>query len=89
MSHKYYNEIDFFPFFISVSLRVSHNQVCKIHRTLKPDGGILVFLTGQNEVMALCRKLAKTFPKQKKSEKNKMPIKKSKDGKPKIDLDRY
>jgi len=48
----------------------------------------LVFLTGQNEVMTLCRKLAKTFPKQKKNE-NKKAMKKTKDGKPKIDLDRY
>jgi len=35
--------------------------VCKIHRQL-PDGGILVFLTGQQEVNAMCRKLRQTFP---------------------------
>ncbi|KAM6155291.1 putative ATP-dependent RNA helicase DHX37 [Rhynchocyon petersi] len=36
-------------------------KVCKIHRML-PAGGILVFLTGQAEVHALCRRLRKTFP---------------------------
>ncbi|XP_045152666.1 probable ATP-dependent RNA helicase DHX37 [Echinops telfairi] len=36
-------------------------KVCKIHRML-PPGGILVFLTGQAEVHAMCRRLRKTFP---------------------------
>ncbi|XP_062942073.1 probable ATP-dependent RNA helicase DHX37 isoform X2 [Cynocephalus volans] len=36
-------------------------KVCKIHRML-PAGGILVFLTGQAEVHALCRRLKKAFP---------------------------
>ncbi|XP_004690689.1 PREDICTED: probable ATP-dependent RNA helicase DHX37 [Condylura cristata] len=36
-------------------------KVCKIHRLL-PAGGILVFLTGQAEVHALCRRLRKAFP---------------------------
>ncbi|KAM9622967.1 putative ATP-dependent RNA helicase DHX37 [Trichechus inunguis] len=36
-------------------------KVCKIHRML-PAGGILVFLTGQAEVHALCRRLRRTFP---------------------------
>lgn len=31
-------------------------QVCKIHRQL-PPGGILVFLTGQQEVEQLCKRL--------------------------------
>jgi len=39
----------------------AYRKVCKIHRQL-PDGGILVFLTGQREVNALCRKLRKSFP---------------------------
>lgn len=38
-----------------------YRKVCKIHRQL-PEGGILVFLTGQQEVNALCRKLRSTFP---------------------------
>ncbi|XP_069880986.1 probable ATP-dependent RNA helicase DHX37 [Dipodomys merriami] len=36
-------------------------KTCKIHRML-PAGGILVFLTGQAEVHALCRRLRKAFP---------------------------
>ena len=39
----------------------AYRKVCKIHRQL-PDGGILVFLTGQQEVNSLCRKLRQTFP---------------------------
>lgn len=35
--------------------------MCKIHRQLK-EGGILVFLTGQAEISALCRKLRRRFP---------------------------
>jgi ATP-dependent RNA helicase DHX37/DHR1 len=37
------------------------HKVAKIHKTL-PDGGILVFLTGQNEIHSLCRKLRNIFP---------------------------
>lgn len=48
----------------------SYRKVCKIHRQL-PDGGILVFLTGQQEVNALCRKLRQTFPGVKKTEESK------------------
>jgi len=36
-------------------------QVCKIHRS-QPDGGILVFVTGQQEVHTLCTKLRRAFP---------------------------
>ncbi|KAI8103074.1 hypothetical protein M9434_005859 [Picochlorum sp. BPE23] len=39
-------------------------KTCQIHRNL-PDGGILVFLTGQREVETLCSKLRKTFDKKK------------------------
>lgn len=39
----------------------AYRKICKIHRQL-PDGGILVFLTGQQEVNALCRKLRQSFP---------------------------
>eukprot|EP00111_Clytia_hemisphaerica_P023893 TCONS_00070372-protein len=66
-------------------------KVCKIHRTLKLDGGILVFLTGQNEVMALCRKLTRAFPKKKGNPEDGKPatkMKKTKDEKKKIDLDK-
>lgn len=36
-------------------------KACKIHAQL-PEGGILVFLTGQHEVNSLVRKLRKAFP---------------------------
>ena len=36
-------------------------KVCKIHNTL-PDGGILVFVTGQQEVNILVKKLRAKFP---------------------------
>lgn len=39
----------------------AYRKICKIHRRL-PDGGILVFLTGQQEVNLLCAKLRRTFP---------------------------
>lgn len=39
----------------------AYRKVCKIHQQL-PEGGILVFVTGQQEVLSLCRKLRKRFP---------------------------
>ncbi|KAI5803999.1 P-loop containing nucleoside triphosphate hydrolase protein [Peziza echinospora] len=39
----------------------AYRKICKIHRRL-PAGGILVFLTGQNEIQYLLKKLRKTFP---------------------------
>lgn len=36
-------------------------KVCKIHQRL-PQGGVLVFLTGQQEIEVLCRKLRAAFP---------------------------
>lgn len=36
-------------------------KVSKIHRRL-PPGGILVFMTGQQEIMALCKRLQRAFP---------------------------
>ena len=39
----------------------SLRKVCKIHREL-PEGGILVFVTGQQEVNTLVRKLRERFP---------------------------
>lgn len=39
----------------------SFKKVCKIHRKL-PPGGILVFLTGQNEITSVVKKLRKEFP---------------------------
>ncbi|XP_055380352.1 probable ATP-dependent RNA helicase kurz [Condylostylus longicornis] len=42
-------------------VKEAFKKVIKIHSKL-PDGGILVFLTGQLEVKVLCRKLKKAFP---------------------------
>ncbi|KAJ3077503.1 ATP-dependent RNA helicase dhx37 [Quaeritorhiza haematococci] len=42
----------------------AYKKVCKIHRRL-PRGGILVFLTGQQEIQVLVRKLRKRFSAQK------------------------
>ncbi|XP_068227873.1 probable ATP-dependent RNA helicase kurz [Palaemon carinicauda] len=47
-------------------LEEAYKKVCKIHRQL-PDGGILVFLTGQQEVNTLINRLRKTFPFHSKS----------------------
>lgn len=40
----------------------AYKKVCKIHARL-PQGGVLVFLTGQGEIQALCRKLEKRYRK--------------------------
>ncbi|WRT64167.1 uncharacterized protein IL334_001096 [Kwoniella shivajii] len=40
----------------------AYKKVCKIHARL-PPGGILVFMTGQNEIQGLCRKLDKQYGK--------------------------
>ncbi|CAG8619606.1 10750_t:CDS:10, partial [Cetraspora pellucida] len=36
-------------------------KICKVHTRL-PRGGILVFMTGQNEISILCKKLRNKFP---------------------------
>jgi HrpA-like RNA helicase len=48
-------------------LKETYRKVCQIHTKL-PSGGILVFLTGKQEILTLCRKLYRRFyPKQRKS----------------------
>lgn len=42
-------------------IEAAYKKVCRIHREL-PEGGILVFVTGREEVLRLCKKLRKTFP---------------------------
>ena len=42
-------------------LNEAFKKVCKIHKTL-PQGGILVFVTGQDEVNRLVKKLRQVFP---------------------------
>ena len=46
-------------------LNEAFRKVCKIHRTL-PEGGILVFVTGQDEVNRLVKKLRQTFSAKRK-----------------------
>lgn len=41
-------------------LEEAYKKVCKIHARL-PPGGVLVFLTGQDEINTLCRRLEKRF----------------------------
>jgi ATP-dependent RNA helicase DHX37/DHR1 len=41
----------------------AYKKTVKIHARL-PPGGILIFMTGQGEIQALCRKLEKRFGKQ-------------------------
>ncbi|KDO26422.1 hypothetical protein SPRG_08225 [Saprolegnia parasitica CBS 223.65] len=41
-------------------VHAAYQKVSKIHRKL-PDGAILVFLTGQREILQLCRKLRRTM----------------------------
>uniref|UniRef100_A0A2P2HYL0 RNA helicase n=3 Tax=Hirondellea gigas TaxID=1518452 RepID=A0A2P2HYL0_9CRUS len=43
-------------------VEAAYNKVCKIHRQL-PEGAILVFLTGQQEVNLVCKQLRATFPR--------------------------
>ncbi|KAL4223808.1 ATP-dependent RNA helicase dhx37 [Mactra antiquata] len=81
----------------------AYRKTCKIHKML-PEGGILIFVTGQQEVHTLCRKLKQTFPLDEKHDKShgagkdKTPTKgsrkseKNNDEKvelPKINLDNY
>lgn len=49
----------------------AYKKVCKIHSRL-PPGTILVFLTGQNEITGLCRKLDKRYGKGKQKGKGKI-----------------
>lgn len=49
----------------------AYKKVCKIHSRL-PPGTILVFLTGQNEITGLCRKLDKRYGKGKQKGKAKI-----------------
>ncbi|KAJ9098676.1 hypothetical protein QFC21_004324 [Naganishia friedmannii] len=48
----------------------AYKKVVKIHARL-PPGGVLVFMTGQGEISALCRKLAKRFGKKAIEERKK------------------
>lgn len=43
-------------------LKETHKKVCQIHRKL-PEGGVLVFLTGKQEILYMCHKLNKSLNK--------------------------
>lgn len=45
-------------------LTETFKKICKIHRKL-PAGGILVFVTGKQEIHTLLKKLQRTFPSSK------------------------
>lgn len=67
----------------------AYAKVCKIH-TLLPPGGILVFLTGQREILHLCRRLARRFPQTTQNSENgqNKKDKKKKDNKGKKNKDK-
>lgn len=54
-------------------LEEAFKKASKIHKKL-PPGGILIFLTGQNEITSTVKKLRQEFPFPKKAEKSKKPI---------------
>lgn len=75
----------------------AYKKVCKIHRKL-PAGGILVFVTSQQEVHTLCSKIRRAFPMPDAvsgSQTKAMPLKKRKkrnqvlNNLPKVNLDDY
>ncbi|WVO12956.1 hypothetical protein L204_100565 [Cryptococcus depauperatus] len=47
----------------------AYKKVSKIHSRL-PPGGVLVFMTGQGEIQALCKKLSKKYGKNKNTDKS-------------------
>lgn len=59
-------------------LEEAYKKVSKIHRQL-PSGGILVFVTGQQEVQTLCNRLRKKFPmKTETDDLDELPLKSKK-----------
>nr|XP_002123985.2 probable ATP-dependent RNA helicase DHX37 [Ciona intestinalis] len=70
----------------------AYKKICKIHRTL-PAGGILVFVTGKQEVHALKRKLSNTFPTEmqlnRQLNNNEQISVKDEEKLPSINLDKY
>ncbi|CAF3964301.1 unnamed protein product, partial [Adineta steineri] len=63
----------------------AYRKVSKIHRQL-PSGGILVFVTGQQEVQTLCHRLRKKFPMNAQTENDVEPQFKSKKSRKKKQL---
>ena len=54
-------------------LEEAFEKVCKGHRKL-PPGGILVFLTGQNEITALSKRLNKTLANSQRDQSNDLKV---------------
>lgn len=92
-SRQYPVSIHFNKFTNPNYLQEAFKKVCKIHTT-SPPGGILVFVTGRKEVLALCRMLKNKFPlKEEKPIKTNNEIKQETEMVPeerkKFDLDQY
>lgn len=92
-SRQYPVSIHFNKFTNPNYLQEAFKKVCKIHTTL-PSGGILVFVTGRKEVLALCRMLKNKFPfKDEKTIEQNSEIKSETESVPdvrkKFDLDQY
>uniref|UniRef100_A0A1B6CYI3 RNA helicase n=1 Tax=Clastoptera arizonana TaxID=38151 RepID=A0A1B6CYI3_9HEMI len=54
---------------VSDYVKEAFHKACKIHSQL-PEGGILIFLTGQQEVKLLVKKLKNAFPNRNKMQKS-------------------
>ena len=67
-----------------VYIEEAFRKISKIHRTL-PEGGILVFVTGQNEVKQLVKKLNSIFPNKTARNSDSNKYKMIKDDRSKID----
>ncbi|RLV93668.1 putative ATP-dependent RNA helicase DHR1 [Spathaspora sp. JA1] len=55
-------------------LEQAFNKTCKIHKKL-PEGGILIFLTGQAEINTLVKRLRQEFPLKKKYDEEEIDVK--------------
>ncbi|XP_076473117.1 putative ATP-dependent RNA helicase DHX37 [Babylonia areolata] len=80
-------------------LAAAFRKTCEIHQN-EPPGGVLIFVTGQQEVMTLCRKLKKTFPYKKEEaltqadphesrKQRKRKVKEAEQVLPEVDLSKY
>ncbi len=58
-------------------LKETYKKICKVHRML-PGGGILVFVTGRDEINILIKWLNQTFPQKPKESQNSSVLAKQK-----------
>ncbi len=68
-------------------LEEAFKKVAKIHRKL-PAGGVLVFLTGQQEIEGLCRRLRNKFPSHLKGKKKNDLLAKQQEEQEKMQIDK-